>query len=78
MNRRMRVRAAIALVGSLALAGAAFAAAQAPKPSTPPTDDSKATEQWERAVVAYRKTLQRILREKPAQSQAIAELSLHD
>ena len=47
MNRGMRVRAAIALVGSLALAGAAFAAAQAPKPSTPPTDDSKATEQWE-------------------------------
>ena len=50
MNSRMRVRAAIALVGSLAIVGAECAAARAQNPPAPDNDanaDPKATEQWE-------------------------------
>lgn len=37
-----------------------------------------ATEQWEKAVILYRKTLERISREMPSQSRLITNLSLHD
>lgn len=38
----------------------------------------RAMEQWEKATVAYKKSLARVLTELPPQSREIADLSLHD
>jgi hypothetical protein len=38
----------------------------------------KAVEQWEKAIVSYKKRLQKIQREMPSQLRSIAKLSLHD
>lgn len=37
-----------------------------------------AMEQWEKAIVAYKKRLRKIQREMPSQSRPVADLSLHD
>ena len=47
MNKPTQLSAATVLVGTLALASAAYAATQPSAPKAPAGDDSKATEQWE-------------------------------
>jgi hypothetical protein len=41
-------------------------------------DVDEAMEQWEKAVKAYRKKLQRVQRQLPSHSRRLAELSFHD